>query len=182
MTYPFFVSTLPMLQQDAPPPMTVERFQALAQRYLTATDFAVLEALETGSPSPHPFVRAWIRHETQLRNAVARHRASRLGQDVSPWLREHEGYDVSLERGVAAAFQESNPLRRERALEALRWRKAGELAGFDPFSIEAVLVYSLQLRLCEGASARDEAKGRRRREAVLSATPLSETEPPVAES
>lgn len=171
MTYPFFAATLPMLLPDAPPPMAPERFLALAQEYLAAADWAALQALATDAPSEHPFVRAWRRHETQLRNAVARHRASRLGVDPAPWVHPHEGYDVTLERGVAAAFQENDPLRRERMLDAIRWRQAGDLAGFDAFAGPALLAYFLRLRLASQAAGRDAEKGRARRQTLVDPTP-----------
>lgn len=167
MSYPFFIASLPSLRPDGPPPFTVEQFVGLARGHLAPSDQQVLEAMAGDAPSGHAFVREYRRHETQLRNAVARHRATRLGLDPAPWLRTHEGYDVSLERGVANAFQEANPLRREQALDALRWRRIGELAGFDPFSATAVFAYFLRLRILLGAAARDAEQGRQRRQAVV---------------
>lgn len=166
MSLPFFAATLPTLFPDAPPPLAEARFLELAREHLAPDCVRALEALAADRPSGHRFVRAWLWHETQLRNAVARHRASRLGLDPGPWTHPHEGYDVALERGVAAAFQESDPLRREKALDALRWRRAGELGGFDPLAPSAILAYFLRLRLAARAAARDAVQGRRRLDAV----------------
>lgn len=162
MSQSFFVATLPFLFPDAPPPLTEARFLELARPHLAPAAFRALEALATDAPTRHRFVLEWRRHETQLRNAVARHRAGRLGLDPTPWIRPHEGYDVALERGVAGAFQEPDPLRREKALDAIRWRRAGELGGFDPLATPAILAYFLRLRLAAQAAARDEEQGRRR--------------------
>jgi hypothetical protein len=183
MSYHYFAATLPMLQPDAPPPLPPERFLALAREYLTLADRGVLESLVTDAPCAHPFVAGWRRHETQLRNAVARHRASRLGLDPAPWIHPHEGYDVTLERGVAAAFQESDPLRREHALDDLRWRQAGDLAGFDAFAAPALFAYYLRLRIAARTADRSPEKGRARRQSLVDPTfrPDAAT-PAVAES
>lgn len=162
MSRVFFLSTLPLLTPDTEPPFDENSFLELARRYLGGSEYGVLEELALNKPSRHPFVLGWRHHEIQLRNAVARLRAVRLGLDASPWLRPHEEYDVMLEQSVAAAFQESNPLRREEALDKIRWRYAGELASFDPLAFTAVLTYFLHLRLIIKKSVRDPEQGFRR--------------------
>jgi len=179
-SYHFFVASLPMLLPDAAPPMTLDGFLELARVYLSAADWQTLTALEAGRPSQHSFVKGWRRAETQLRNAIARQRASRLGQDAAPWLKEHEGYDVTLERSVAAAFQESNPLRREKALDAIRWRQADELAGLDSFATPAILAYFIQLQILARAAERDVAQGRARRQSIVDPTPGQKDTPAPA--
>ncbi len=167
MSYPFFIATLPHLLPAEPPAVTVAWFLERAQANLRDPDWDLLTALVEDRPHRHGLVQAWRRHETQLRNAVARHRAARAETDPAPWLREHEGYDVSLERGVAQAFQAADPLQRERLLDGLRWRRAEELAGYDPFAVDVVLIYFLKLRIAERASQRDADTGRERRRTLL---------------
>lgn len=162
MSLTYFIATLPRVSPEGDPPMTEERFLELARRYLAPAEMRALEDLALGRPTAKTFILEWRRHETQLRNAMARLRAARLGADASPWLRSHEGYDVTLEREVAAAFQEPDPLRREKALDASRLRRIGELGGFDPMSIDALLAYFLRLRMANAAKARDEKRGMRR--------------------
>jgi len=158
----FFAATLPMQLPNMPPAMSSASFLEQARDAMPARDVAALEALAGDLPSGHPFVVAWRAHETQLRNACARIRAARLGQDPAQWIRPHAGYDVALERGVAAAFQEPTPLRREQALDAIRWRKAQELAGPESISSGALLAYYLHLRIAEREAAWDPDAGTRR--------------------
>ncbi len=157
------MATLPLLLPNEPPAVSMEWFLGCAQRYLSSSDWALLTALAEDRPHRNGLVAGWRRHETQLRNAVARHRAARIESDPGPWIRTHEGYDVTLERAVAQAFQAANPLQRERLLDAQRWRRAEELAGFDPFAVEAVLAYFLKLRIVERMARRDPDAGRARR-------------------
>ncbi|MBQ9726633.1 MAG: DUF2764 family protein [Kiritimatiellae bacterium] len=159
--YEYFASTLPSFAFGAPPPMAPEELLAAAQTCLAAADSAALGALLSGAPSGHPFVVAWRDRDAQLRNAVARARAAKArgAADASRWLRPHGGWSGAVESGVAAAFQEPDPLRRERALARLRWDQAGELAGLDPFSAAAVLAYAVRLQIAETLAKADEAAG-----------------------
>jgi hypothetical protein len=184
MSYHFFAASLPMLLPDDTAPMSPEAFLYLARGYLSARDMRTLDALATGQPSRDAFIIAWRRHETQLRNAVASLRAARRGVNPAAWLREHTGYDVALQRGVTAAFQEVNPLLREQRLDAIRWQYAGELAGFDGFSAQAIFAYYLRLQIGARAQERDPRKGAARRAEYVSPEAMRQKRggAPVAES
>ena len=156
--YEYFASTLPSFAFGAPPPMAPERLLAAAEGNLKAADFAALGALLLDAPSDHPFVVAWRDRDAQLRNAVARARATQ-GADASRWLRAHGGWSAAVESGGAAAFQEPDPLRRDRAIARLRWDQANELAGLDPFSAAAVLAYAVRLSIAADLAKADETAG-----------------------
>ena len=133
-------------------------------------------ALLDGGESADPYVCAWRDIETQLRNAVARLRAARLpaGANAAPadaakWLRPHGGWSVALENAVAAAFQEDTPLKREQALARIRWEWAGELAGTDPFSANAIFCYGLRLAIAGQLAHTDPVKGEARMRAFTEA-------------
>jgi hypothetical protein len=152
MTYYYFSATLPSLRLDEPPAVGMDAFMAACRQHLAPPDMAVLDQLLSDPFDASPtdsYVRRWVRVVRQIRNAVARHRASRLQRDPAPYLRDHEGFDVSIESAVGEAFQKPSPLERERALDALLWERAGELAGHDPFSRDAILAYAIRLRISE---------------------------------
>ena len=150
--------------------MSLEAFVELCREQMCGADFEELEALlfVDEKPASSSFVREWRAAETQLRNAVARARAAKLdGADAGKWLKSHSGFDVVLENGVAAAFQERNPAQRQRLLDQLLWDKAAELAGFDEFTKEAIFAYAIQLRICNIRSSQaDSEKGAARLAAV----------------
>lgn len=182
--YEYFASTLPSFAFGAPPPMAAEDLRAAAEGNLKAADLAALDALLSGAPSDHPFVVAWRDRDTQLRNAVARARASRLQKnaagaansaDASRWLRPHGGWSAGVESGVAAAFQEPDALRRHRALARLRWDLAGEVAGLDPFSSSAILAYAVRLVLAADLAKADADAGLARLRRTAEETASKET-------
>lgn len=162
MKYAYFAASLPALVFNSPPPMPLEQFRAAAARQLTPRDLATLDALLDGDPSAHPFVAEWRARETQLRNAVARARAAAANVEARPYLREHTGWDVALERAVMDAMGRPTPLEREMELDRCRWHLAEDLARFRPFDLEGVLSYALKLRILERWSGMDANAGRRR--------------------
>lgn len=168
MSYNYFAATLPMLKFDGEPPMTLGKFVEECSGKLSSSDFRTLRCLLYGGSTDNSFVAAWRGRETQVRNAVARIRASRLGLgDSSKWERPFEGFSCAAEAGVAAAFQEKDPAAREKALDKVLWDTADELAGFDPFCAEAIFSYALKLGICERRAAADAAAGAARLEASV---------------
>ena len=161
MTYPFFAATLPALRFEAAPPMPWAEFRRLCGEYLADADMRALAALHDGGDTRNGFVLAWRNRDAQLRNAIARHRAMRLGNgaEAAKWLHAHTGYDVMTENAVAAAFQEADPMKRENALDRIRWTIAEELGGFDPFSAEAIFAYSIKLGILDRRASADAEKG-----------------------
>lgn len=160
MGYPYFASTLPTQDFGAPPVLTADAFRGLAENNLSKADLAALDALLSGGASDHPFVVAWRDLDTQIRNAIARQRAARIdGADASKYLRPHGGWSCAAEEAVAAAFAETDPLDRQRALLRVRWNAVGDLAGLDPFSSASVLAYAVRLAIAAELAAFDAEKG-----------------------
>ena len=65
------------------------------------------------------------------------------------------------------AFAKSNPLERERSLDATRWNVLDELARQDSFGLSGVLSYALQIRLASRWSSMNDDKGLRHLEHQL---------------
>ena len=166
MNLEYFIASLPMLMPGHPPGITAEAFRAACAEHLTGRLALAVQALLDDAPGDHPFVRAWHAHETLLRNAIARRRGARLGTEAQPWLRPDEGSDVWLDQGVAAAFEQPDPLQRERALARLRWQAIERLQGFQPLTPEVLLAYAVKLRLLARWHALDVKLGQARLEAL----------------
>jgi len=141
----YLIASLPSLSVDQKVPLSSEKFLQACEEQLAAHDAAAAYALMTQGASAHPFVVAWRDKEAILRNAVAQQRARIRGIEATRWLHRTEGCDLMIERQVEEAFQQTDPLRVERALDAIRWRVAEELAGVDPLSVGVVLAYAIQL-------------------------------------
>jgi len=162
MNYYYFVASLPMLSLTTPPPFSMERFLDLCDDQLSAPDRAAMDDLlagPTASTGSHPFVRKWRNGEVQLRNTVAQARAAREKRDATPFLREHEGYDLMIDEGVSDAFSQEDPLSRELTLDRLRWQLAGDAVGGNLFSESAVFAYALRLSLAARWAALDDEQG-----------------------
>ena len=169
MSYEYFASSLPALRFDAPPPMSPDALLEAARGVLSAGDLAALEAAVAGRDGPG-FAASWHALDAQVRNAVARARAARRpGADAAKFLRPHAGWSAAAEQGVAAAFQESDPLKRHRALARLRWDLAGEAArvGLDPFSAAAVCAYGVRLAILADLAKTDAEAGLARLRAAV---------------
>ncbi len=161
MSYYYLASSLPSISLDQKPAISLDEFRSSCSDQLSADDANALNCvLDFNSERvDHPFVNCWTARETQLRNASARLRAMKNGNDAIDFLREHTGFDVGIEDRVEEAFNQSNPLKRERALDTIRWRILDELSGTDPFSSDAVLAYAVKLSLSERWAIMDQDAG-----------------------
>lgn len=160
MSLLYLLSSLPMLTFDAAPPLSADAFVAACREQLAEADADAVAALINSTPSEHPFARLWKDKEAILRNAVARERARAAGIDADRWLRTTEGCDTLIESLVEDAFQESDPLAKEKELDRARWWIADDLAGPDPLSIRAVFSYAIKLSILSRWRALSPEQGR----------------------
>jgi len=178
MSYYYFAASLPSLALEDPLPVSHEEFRARCGEHLSAPHLAAVDALSSDDAGnvPHPFVRLWRDRETQLRNALVRVRASRHGRDASAYLREQDDVDTAVDKAAGDAYARATPREREMALDRFRWTQAEALAGLDAFSIQAILAYSVKLKLCERWAGMDETEGRNRADAIVAGGPATEGE------
>ena len=146
------IASLPTLSLDTPPAMSGEKFLQDCESGLSPEDYAaVFNLFNNGAAQPESiyrgFVGRWHDADTQIRNAVTVRRAAKLGVDGTTWLRPVHGCAVWLRDGVEDAFQEQDPLDREKALDRLRWNALEDLQGPDPMTIDAVFAYAVKLAL-----------------------------------
>lgn len=163
----YLVASLPPLVLGEAPPITPEQFLAQCEGPLSEGDRMEVRALLRGELCENARskgARAWCNKEIQLRNAVARIRATRQHVDPRSFLREHEGFDAGIEKMATDAFARANPLEVEQALDHGRWRLAEELSLGDPFGMDRVMAYAVQLRLAQRWTDLDAQEGRRRLE------------------
>jgi hypothetical protein len=158
----YLLPSLPMLHFDITPGITPAKFIETCHEQLAAGDAAAAEALFYEQPSDHPFVAAWRDKEAILRNAIARHRARIAGKDAAHWTRPTQGCDSQIESEVTDAFQEPDPLIREKELDKVRWLISDELQGPDPLSIKAVFAYAIKLAVITRWAKLSAEQGRKR--------------------
>ena len=132
--------------------------EAKAGLKLADRNIKVIDYTQGDAELEEAYLAAWNAKEGQVRLAVARRRAARLG--VPPPEVPAVVADTRIEPAVNAAFEEINPLRREQALDRLRWQLVDEMQGVQPISENVVLAYAVKLRLALRLQSLDETAGR----------------------
>lgn len=159
MSLIYLLSSLPLLSFDAPPGVAPDAFLAACREQLGRADADAAEALLNGRSLAHPFVEAWDDKDAILRNAVARQRARVAGTDAVRWQRSTRSCDAQIETGIEDAFQETDPVKKEKSIDKVRWTIAEELAGPDPLSLTTLLAYAVKLAIVSRWHALDAVRG-----------------------
>lgn len=151
MSYEYLVASLPTLALDEPPPISADEFRFHCQGPLRDEDLEDLILILDGRASEGrcPFCRRWFSIDAQIRNAVARARATARGIDARGHLRAHSDFDSYAEKAARDAYGRRNPLERERALDEYRWDSLERLAFGETFGISAVLAFAVKLQIAE---------------------------------
>lgn len=161
MSYYYLAASLPELILGEAPPFGLEQFVDRSSCLLDKDDLQELELVLAGEVARGrtPFSRRWFNAETQLRNAVARIRAGFHGVEPRNIIRDHEGFDLTIEKAVTSAFTSTNPMEKELALDRHRWQILDELARMDRFGLPAILSFVLKLQIVERWWAMDDDTG-----------------------
>jgi hypothetical protein len=114
-----------------------------------------------------PAARAWADLAAQVDDAVLQARATRAHRGVGTDARTATGFRSDVGLAVTHAFDAPHPGARERALDALRWRLADELAAAAPDGFAALLARAVQLRLASRRASWDAEAGWAELEATL---------------
>lgn len=148
-SYPYLISSLPMLHFGAKPPFTFEDLLRTCQDLIPDKDFDALsicasEAIWEQAVSQET-LKAWISFETGLRNELVKVRASRRKVDPAGYLRKDgsdntELYHVAMNSHRILSLTES-----EKFLDQARWRRLDELSFGHYFDLDALVVYALKL-------------------------------------
>jgi hypothetical protein len=163
-SYPYLTASLPALSLGAPPPFAPEEFLFRCQGVLAAEDLEELRLVleNRAGEGRSAFAKAWAAADAQIRNAAAKLRGAKLGVEAKPFLRDHPGYAVWLDRAVGEALAKGNPLERETGLDAARWAFVEDAARADATGLPAVLAFAVKLLLCARWAAMKEEAGRAR--------------------
>ena len=178
MNYYYLIASLPGFNMEDPPPLQPAAFRSLCSEHLTDSDLRAMDELiaPSGAGPCDGFTKDWHYFDTQLRNAITRARASRLGRAPADPVSELEASDGRIDKNVSDAFAKENPLVREKALDSFRWERLDELAGINPFAGRAVLAYTLKLLLAQRWAQMDAAEGSRRANDTINRNPDDNTD------
>ena len=169
-------ASLPMLLFDAAPPISSEEFLSRCEAFLAPDRMKFLREL-TLSPRELPdferdFKRAAIpskkdirtddthvmqlysRWEISLRNTLARLRAAKLGQDPETNVVKYAAFDSAADTVARNAFNLTDPMEKELALDRARWDFLTGLEWSHAFNFEALCIYRCKLMILEKWAAR----------------------------
>lgn len=167
---------LPTLSYGQAVGLDSERFFVLVERFLgrdtkdrLAATLDLVAVCQT-ERIEEPFARAYAAQESKLRVALTAARSAALRNAplrkfIRPELQARPEPGVAAQ--VASILQSADPLGRERALDALRFRTAGELAIGHFYNHAALTAYALQLAIVERWQKMDADTGRRLVETLL---------------
>ena len=159
----YLISQLPSLDavsDNAPLPITTERFDELCSRHLGKQALKVLNDLTLLPPrqaeEDSGFASAWNAAERGLRLALAKVRAEKMKKsfDTQNALLTPE----QLKAAVEACAQE-DPLEAEKYLHRSRLAFLETLRPMDPFSVDYLYYYAVKLKLLHRIRSFDTAVG-----------------------
>ncbi len=160
----YLISQLPSLDgisENTPLPITEERFIELCQRFLgrkAQTELEKLTILPPRNPekSASFLVEQWLNGEKNLRLALAKLRADKLGKQFDA---EMQSFPAGLLQAARTAVEIESPLEAEKFLNSYRLDFLETLRPMDSFSEEFVFYYGLKLKIIERIRKFDQASG-----------------------
>lgn len=177
--YEYIIACLPVLRPEETRPDTLDA-EALTEEIrgqLSARDAAVLDTLLAGYDPERMtaefyaqalrhkdrFIRGWFAFDLDLRNTATAFLNRSLGRpdgqdQILP--AEREEAEFPEQEAVEAVLNDTDILRRERALDDLRWRKIEELTMMDWFDLDAILGFVARLKIIDRWLRLDPDSGR----------------------
>lgn len=157
----YLLASFPSLSFHDKAPMPFERLVTDCARQLSLSDFEELDAVCSPPPAgDSAFAKAWAGAWEGFRAVNARQRLDRLPHDPAAHARTSPVFPPDAMRAdLAAAWEETDPLKRETALLRAKWNWIEERRRAAPLSLADLLGYALQLKLLERKDRWDEAHG-----------------------
>jgi len=167
----YYLSTLPYLKPDDPPPMGSAEFLDRCRESLSpdlAEAVAQAALLPTGQKKCTKTMRRWFTFETYLRNCAATIRLARFqhgGLTFTP--KDTDLFSPTIRKQVEEALALSTPAEREKALDLIRWHYLDEMEAGHSFDQPLLEIYALRLLLLEKQASRNLQDGKAAFDAIL---------------
>lgn len=149
--YYYFAASLPMIDWNGKPPMTVEEFSSASHRLLSKEDYTLMEHLLNDEhldiETDNAVARSWIQFDRNFRNEAASFRAQRAHKDPVKSIRGTRENDPWLREVVHEAAKMSDLLEAETLLDRTRWQHLDDLARGHDYDLEFLICYGLKLKI-----------------------------------
>ncbi len=150
--YYYAVSSLPFLDFESAPLLTLSEFMDICRSTLTEKDFEVISSLHLnglkGSDFSLSVLTKWVSWEGTLRNEIAKLRADSLDMEAEPYLYAVES-NTEAPGYAGIAYKLDSPLLAEESIDRARWQFLDELESGHYFDLEKLIVYLLRLKILE---------------------------------
>jgi hypothetical protein len=155
------IATLPLLQHDDKPPLTLEELYYACRGNISDEDLGLLQtvSLEPSRTYGNELLEKWYTWETSLRNELLKIRSQKLGTEAEKYRREGDVIPGIAETAREAANQDS-PLSGEELLNKARWTFLEELESGHYFDLFKLMIYALKLQLLHRRSKFTAEQGR----------------------
>lgn len=148
----YLISQLPSLDgisENAPLPISEERFAELCQRFMNKKALKELDRLTLTPPrnpekSASALIEKWNEGERSLRLVLAKLRADKLNRHFDA---ENQSFPAGLLQAARTAAELESPMEAEKFLNKYRLDFLETLRPMDSFSEEFVFYYGLKLKL-----------------------------------
>ena len=168
--YLFLMSSLPVPEWGAPPPLTLEAFRSAAADQLDPAELELLDEVALLPPfdgEPAGLPRRFADWDTCLRNALVGARSS--GGDAAAYRKHEDDFFSEIPGVVGGALGSGTPLETETTLDRARWDAIEMLLGGRNFCFDALAAYKLKLTLLERYAHRTAKRGEENLSQVLAA-------------
>ena len=150
-SYPYLISSLPMLHLGAKPPFAFEDFLQTCKGLIPAKECDVVslcanEDLWEQTVSQET-LRGWISFEVGLRNELVKIRASRRKIEPAKYLRSDGYWEPALYHIAMNSHRILSLVESEKFLDQERWRRLEELSFCHYFDLDALIIYALKLQI-----------------------------------
>ncbi len=169
--YYYVISSLPYLSLNDELPIRKNDFLSVCKESLKTTDFEILRSIDLLEADqdkvPLGVIRSFYSWEREVRNALVKLRAERLGLDSADFIRG----DVSehlIGHFAEEVFNVVSPLMAENILNKARWKYLDELEFGHYFNLEILVIFFIKLQILERISSFDADQGRERLNAIVS--------------
>ncbi len=154
--YYYIVASLPYLTFSGTTETDIDGYLQFVESMLSEKDYAVLQAVYTGSGPAHSFVAMAQEFEQALAGELARNRAAALGRD--PNIYPHASSQRVAEKARQLASLD-DAYEAEMGLLSFNWEFLDDLESGHYFDLEKLVVHLMKLVLLERKNKLTEERG-----------------------
>jgi len=162
--YYYFSASLPMINFESHPPMSLEDFLADCERLMESGDYQTMQELlsdeNMGLRTQSTTARSWQSFQREFLNEMAYFRAERAQQEPGEHARGPRSGNPNLVNVIQQAAKNDNLLESEKLMDKTRWQFLDDLETTQNYNFEFVLIYGLKLKILCRHKLFDSPKGK----------------------